>query len=398
MTVTPMPTRQIRNADLQTLVGILRTQHAAKIDVVVPADSLKSINGNIEVSGIDPVLDANGVTDPNGMYLPTKAADDSLGDKFGIPTKYVATMRERNTDLLDANINGWVAAERADNIVARNANPNYQGRSFLLRLMQGQVEGSDANGILRAVLSDRYGASDNLDTVMALLKGMREAGLDAHNIGTADLSDDRLYLRVEAPEISVMAPELLAGYRSPFSGAYGADNPTVYAGLVFRNSETGNGALSVTPELKVQVCSNGLVITKDAMRQVHLGSRLDQGTVRWSQSTIKAEENLITAKVKDAVTSFLTPEYLASAVQSLTATATKELTKPLDTVRVVARDLRFTDAETDGLLDHFARGGQMTAGGVMQAVTSFAQTIESVDRSNDFQSLGVRAMELAARA
>lgn len=386
-----LPTRTIRNADLGTLVGILRQQHHAKVDVVVPAHKLRSEGGRIRVEGLEAIMDENGVTDPNGLYLPTKTADAQIGDKFDIPSKYMTRMRDEAIPLYDANVNGWAAKE------IPSAAEGHKGRSFLLRLMMGDA-GEGTNGILRAVLSDRYGASDNLDTAMALLKGMKEAGLDAHNIGAADLSDDRLYLRVEAPEISVMAPELLKGYRSPFSGQSGDDLPIVYAGLVFRNSETGNGALSVTPELKVQVCSNGLIMTKDAMRQVHLGQRLEQGTVAWSRETIAAEENLITAKVKDAVKSFLTPEYLETAVASLTEKAGKELKKPLDTVRVVARELRITESETEGLLDHFVRGAQMTAGGVMQAVTSFAQTIESVDRSNDFQALGVRAMELAARA
>ena len=55
----------------------------------------------------------------------------------------------------------------------------------------------------------------------------------------------------------------------------------VFAGFVITNSETGCGAFSLTPRLVVQVCRNGMTITRDAMRVVHLGERLDQGVVTW---------------------------------------------------------------------------------------------------------------------
>jgi hypothetical protein len=39
----------------------------------------------------------------------------------------------------------------------------------------------------------------------------------------------------------------------------------------------GHGPFSITPRLIAQVCSNGYTIIKDAMREVHLGGRLDAG-------------------------------------------------------------------------------------------------------------------------
>ena len=64
---------------------------------------------------------------------------------------------------------------------------------------------------------------------------------------------------------------------------------------------------------------------------------------------------------------------------------------------MVASSCRFTDAEATGILNHFVKGGQMTSGGVAQAVTSFAQVIEDVDRANEFASKGVDAMLVAAK-
>ena len=50
-----------------------------------------------------------------------------------------------------------------------------------------------------------------------------------------------------------------------------------------------------------------------------------------------------------------------------------------------------------GRLAHFIRGGQLTAGGVMQAVTSVAQTLDDADTAADLESQALRVMDLAAQ-
>lgn len=383
-TATPLPERELRNADLQTLVGVLRAQHAQKIDVVAPASQLRMDEGRLVLTGLEPQMSDDGVTDVNGGYSTTRVADGHLAEKLGIPTDYLRRMRASNVELLDANVNGWL---HHDN----------ERRKFLVRALWGHdPDQLNSQGVVRAMLSDSYGFRDNLDTLMAMLQGLKEAGLDATSIRGADLTDNRLYVRVEAPEISVMAPELLRNYRSPFTGQSGKDCPIVYAGIVLRNSETGGGALSVTPELRVKVCDNGLVIKADQVRQIHVGKQLTEGNVSWSQETYNAEDKVTTLKVKDAVMSFLSAEYVSATVEKLEETATTTLDKPMDVVKTVAKTLRFTEAESEGLLDHFIKGGDTTAGGVMHAVTSYAQVIEDVDRANDFAGFGVAAMELAA--
>ena len=95
----------------------------------------------------------------------------------------------------------------------------------------------------------------------------------------------------------------------------GADNPVVFAGFVITNSETGCGAFTLTPRLVVQVCRNGMTITRDAIRAVHLGERLDEGVVTWSGNTQDKTLALITAKTTDAVAAFLDSGYVEPAVR-----------------------------------------------------------------------------------
>ena len=163
----------------------------------------------------------------------------------------------------------------------------------------------------------------------------------------------------------------------------------VFAGFVITNSETGCGAFTLTPRLVVQVCRNGMTITRDAMRAVHLGERLDEGVVTWSGNTLDKTLALITAKTTDAVTTFLDPGYVQRAVRAIESATpgTRSPTRRRRSARCRQR-LRFTDAQQADILAHFIRGGDVTAGGVLHAVTSAAQTQDDADTAHEMESAG----------
>lgn len=84
-------------------------------------------------------------------------------------------------------------------------------------------------------------------------------------------------------------------------------------------------------------------------------------------------------------------------VAEITAQAGREVEQPEQTVRHVAKTLRFDQDAADGILSHFIKGGQTTAGGVMQAVTSFAQTLDDGDAAAEMEAAALDALALAAR-
>ena len=49
-----------------------------------------------------------------------------------------------------------------------------------------------------------------------------------------------------------------------------------------------------------------------------------------------------------------------------------------------------------GKMAHFIRGGDLTAGGILHAVTSTAQTQADADTAHDMEAAGLRALEIAA--
>lgn len=402
----PLPPRSLRGGDVVTdLVPLLEQQRAQAMDLVLSRSQLAMHDGMLIVGGAEPQMHEDGVYDVNGAYRLTDNAHRQLAALFDIPWRYYSRMLYgtdkalHNLELLGQNVGSWAGRDP---------------KKVLLRILWGSDPAHpESMGVVRAVLSSRYGARDNLPTVIALLQGMRDGGISAENIVGCDLSDDRLYVHVVAPEIAVAAPALLAGYtpagrpelpqvfdHGPGAGfAYVDLNPNhvIQAGLVITNSETGKGKLKVTPRFRILRCMNGLQVTKDAMAKVHLGADMPEGVVVWSEETNARYDGLVRSQITDAVTSFLSEDYLAATVRRLEEEAGVELSNPQETVEQVSTKLGYTDSEKVDVLAHFVKGGQCTAGGVMNAVTRVAQDIDDVDRSHDFEATGIDAMRLAGQ-
>ncbi|SPL88424.1 Phage protein [[Actinomadura] parvosata subsp. kistnae] len=373
----PFPPLALRNATLDDLVDVLRAQHARKIDVIVPAERLRAVGTHLELVGTEPLVTEDGVTATAGRYLPTAHCDQDIATKLGIPAQYLRRTREEQPRLYEANINGWLQAD-----------PH---RRFLFRALAG----NGRTGVGRALLSNSYKIVDNLDVLMAALAGITDSGV-AVQIDGADLTERRMFLRVACEQIHAYAPDLVTGYRSPFSGADAAAHPVVFAGFLLANSETGDGAFTITPRLTLQVCRNGMTINRDVLREVHLGGRMDDGVVRWSPDTLAKSMALITARARDAVRTFLDVDYVRAKIAELSRQACVDVAEPDQTIAFVATKLSFTKDQQQLILQHFIKGGALTAGGVMHAVTSAAQVLDDAEKAFELESRAVQAMHLAA--
>ncbi|MEU9891099.1 DUF932 domain-containing protein [Sphaerisporangium sp. NPDC051011] len=379
---TPAPAEVLttRHADLKDLVTLLRDQQGRKVDVVAPPTALRAERGRLIISGTEPILTPTGVTSTDGVYRPTATCEKGIAEKLKINLPYLRKCRDEAIDLWDVNVNGWLDRVPRDH-------------KFLIRGFRGSGGGP---GIARALLSDSYKRVDHLDVLTAALDGVEQAGVPI-TIQGCDLTEQRMYVRVYSPAVQVLAPKLLEGYRSPFTGAEGAANPVVWAGFVITNSETGCGAAAITPRIVFQVCDNGHTITADSHRAVHLGGKLDEGVIDWSGQTHQKNLELITAKTTDAVRRFMTPAYVQKIVTTMEAKAGVPIVRPAETIHLVSQQLRFSDQQQDAILGHFIKGGDLTAGGVMHAVTSVAQTLTDADTAHEMESRALQALQHAAR-
>jgi hypothetical protein len=384
-TPQPQPTTDLlRHGDLATLVGILNDQAARKHDVIVPArDLLVTGDGMLTIPVVEHELSLDGVTDTMSMvpfnWNATAAAH--LADRTGIPFAYWQRMANDDPTLLATNVNHWLAQD---------------DRSFMVRSL---LASGDRPGYVRAVMSDRYAAMDYLDTLMAVLDGVRAAGVDVtvnrENGGGVDLTERRMHVKIVAPQVAVAAQHLLGKYRSPFSGASGNDLPLLFAGISITNSEVGHGSFTVAPRIVVQVCKNGMTRTQDVLRKVHVGGQQAEGVVRWSLDTQKKRLDVLVAEVRDAVQQFLTVDYLAHVVADMEAAADTKVTKPQQAIEVVAKGLGYTKAQQEALLTHFIDGGDTSLLGIAHAITSVAQTVEDADQAADMEADCWKALDLA---
>lgn len=368
----------LRNAGLAEIAETLKAQADARFDVVAHSSSLRMSGGDLLVAGADAEITETGVTPIETHLVPTPIFDEGVASRLDIPIRYIRKMRDGGqAELLDANVNTWLAAS---------------DRQWFVRGFKADAE--DA-GVARAFLSDRFNCYDNYDVLLAALKGIRDAGVAVNVVG-ADLTERRMTVRVEAPEVQALAPALLKNYRSPFTGETGADNPVVFGGFIISNSETGGGAFTITPRLVVLVCRNGMTITKDALRKVHLGSKMDEGLIRWSDDTNRKNVELVTAQARDAVNTFCNTAYVEAKIAEIEDAAGVKVAEPTKVIEKVSKALSFTKDESEGILGHFIQGGDLSAGGVMAAVTSFAQTVQDPDRANEIEEAGLPALAAAA--
>jgi hypothetical protein len=285
--------------------------------------------------------------------------------------------------LFDANTNGWL-----------DRSPD---RRFMLRILRSDASGADGtHGVVRAALSDKYRRMDHLDMLMGALDGVRRSGARVEVDG-CDLTDRRMYVRLYAPDVQALAPQLLARYRSPFDSRPGSELPVVWGGFELTNSETGCGAFSIVPRLMVRVCRNGLVQEVGRIRRTHVGARRDDdGVIDWSRDTDRAHLELLASQVRDAVAAYLSPQYVAEQVRQLEQVAGTAVPRPDDTLRVLGREMRWTEQQQRDLLAHFVAGSDLTAGGVMHAVSSLAQVQPSADVAYDLERQAIPAMRRAA--
>jgi hypothetical protein len=369
-----------RNIGVENLAATLKDQSTRAVDVIAGAAAIRCVDGNLVLNGTEPTIGPDGVTMTAGTYAMNDNALNNIGDKLSIPIPYLRRMAADNVPLLDANVNSWLERDH---------------RRFLIRCLRRD----NGPGIARAFLSDRYARIDNLDVLLAALDGIRKAGVNT-TIADCDLTDRRMYLRVVSPDVQVAAPQLLKNYRSPFDGRRGSDLPIVSGGFLITNSETGCGRFGIAPWLRVEVCGNGMTVERSAMLRTHLGAKItdDDGVLEPSPETVQHTLNLIMSQTTDAVRAFLDIDFVTRAVRDIEKAAGVGVDEPDATIKVVGQRLRYTDEQQQSILAHFIRGGDLTVGGIMQAVTSVARTVADADAAYRLESTAVQALQVAATA
>lgn len=291
---------------------------------------------------------------------------DQLCQKLTIPPQYADKMLDSIPGLLDSNVNGWLKYE-SEQIKPRN---------FMFRTYSK----ADRDGLLRAVLSDKYFDISTfrlLNELLAVVAEMeKETGFKI-KAQPCDLTNENIFVRFIVPELEQKS-NILKFFKDAKTGN---QSDGFFSGVIFKNSETGRGMYSIAPRIITGASMAGHIFMDESVRRMHIGERLEAGTVEWSKETIESEIQSIMAKTRDAFRTWLSPEFLGQKVSLFEKAAETRLAFPIDTVVNIANKMVLPKKTTQSVLDYLNGCGMgETAFGVAQAFAGAAQRMAADDR------------------
>lgn len=290
----------------------------------------------------------------NRHILPTQSlVHDQIGARLGIPAKYYDRMMSEAPHLLADNVNHWF-----------RANPERR----MVRTMGGNV---------RAFLSDRFQRIEHeeiAEVALPVLMAIPEV-----KIVSCEITEKRLYIQTVSPRVE----------REVKVGDY------VQAGVVISNSEVGAGAVSVRPLVYRLKCLNGM-IGADGFKAYHVGRRIEDTAELWRDDTRKADDRAVLLKVRDMVTAAVDETRFAAQIEkmrNLVAIETPAV-NVAGAVEMLAAKVGATQEEGNSILAALIKGGDLSAWGMLNAVTAQAHTAKTYDRAVEFEAAGGQLLEL----
>lgn len=338
---------------LQGLLATLEHQESLKHDVVANSQQhLIFYEGKLRIMGLKGAFTE---------FIPTEHFHRQVADKLEIPLPYYKKMLQDATHLLDENANHWLKAE---------------AKNFLVRTFKDASE--QYKNEARAFLSDRYAMIDNHQVLIEALEAIKSTGLHI-DIVNAELSDTRMYLKVVCPDVEVKANEMLKNYSIAKTRGSG-----VISGFTLQNSEIGAGSFKISPRGVVLACTNGLISTRDELKNVHLGSKMDELGFNQNKDVMNANLKLIREQIKHAVKIFLSKEYLTKLVDVYTELGQPKIEAPVQRViEVVGKQYNITEDRKANILKYFIEGGDTRRMGLASAMTREVQDLDNADLKND---------------
>lgn len=283
-----------------------------------------------------------------------------------VPTDALVRARAINVDVADGAVvlsaKGMPAAPTSDHALSQLCARIGMPRAYLRELLVGSKEhpalgklaeqnlatllreGDDqrflvraAQGEWRGVMSDAYKRIDARPTLEAFMNASTKAGLvPVHGIA----SETKTSMRALLPVVFEPAP-----------------NEVICFGLNWQNSDFGAGANSVDVFMLRLWCTN-YAISERALKQIHIGKRLDAETFSQRTQLLEAKANI--SAVTDIVTRALAPERVDLYLNAITQAASQNIdaNKALDAL-VKSNDLskgerkligeKFTSADVEML-------------------------------------------------
>lgn len=329
---------------IEKLYDELDRQREARTDLIANTKNLM-VNSTRGTSLISVATDNDVLS-----YAVSEVAHRQIAERLNIPYKYYERMRLDYPELLDQNINGWLARTP---------------EKRMLRTLDGK---------LRAFLSDRYRRLDNLELVDHVLPVLAE--MKGCDIVSCDVTETHLYLKIINKALKT---EVVPG-------------DVVQAGFVISNSEIGLGALKVEPLVYRLICKNGMISKDYSHKKYHTGRQVDDtdnAYELYSDATLEADDKAYFLKVQDIVRAAVDETKFALTVDKLRASMEiSTANNPVETVEILGDRYLLNKNERGSILRHFIKGNDLSHYGLVNAVTRASQDIEDYNRATELERIG----------
>ncbi len=347
----------IAGTPLSELAQQLITERQAQRDFIADTRRLR-----VHPDGSGIRVELEGPSDPV-VAVPTRFALGQMATHYKIPWVYVERMAQSGAGaLLAENLAYWFSEQPATRLLRTRG-------------------GTDVE--LRAFLSRKYRPLDNYELAEAVIPILERPGV---RIVSARITETHFYIQATSERITAEVRK----------------DDVVQAGVVIANSEVGASSLRISPMVYRLVCTNGL-ISGSELRQHHVGRGLDagdEGTQEfYRDETRRAVDRAFWLRVVDTTGAAMNEALFAKLVDKLRVAAGEALdAKPAEIAEVVARRFGLTESEQEGVLTHFAVGGDWSRYGVINAVTRAAEDAPTYDRAIELERIGGEILELPSSA
>jgi hypothetical protein len=334
--------------DLKSVIDSANHAKEFKKDIIVDASCIQVSTMNVDKKGLDDKVTSSReltFSFPELGQLPlTDWAHTQVSGVSKIPRVYYNRMlQDGATDLLKQNVDRYFPRS---NGVINDSQGNVTGvnkRKQLFRTLDGRIRG---------VVSSRFRALDNADTLVMAMEKLVE--YDA-KIQQAFINDTNIYLKATTPRLT---QEVRVG-------------DVVQQGILIKNSEVGSGALSIEPLYWRLWCANG-AISQGAFREIHLGSDKAEGL--YSEDTLLSESELVHKKVRDIISKIFNGDLLAKYADDARRSADERIENPVQYVNDVSASFKFSEQLRDSILNKFIEQKDDTRWGLSNAVTDLAKS------------------------
>ena len=340
---------------LQELAIEISQQNAAKVDYLVNTESMEFGTEGTQV--YLQLFDNEKI--PLEPLTVNSIAHQQLGTFTEIPAAYYNKMLTEHPSLLIQNLNEWI-----------HRKPDQR----MVRTLYGTA---------RAFLSNRYRRIDNMQIAEIVLPELQK--IEGAIFESCQLTDSRMYLKVVGPRLQAEV----------------APGDIVQSGVIISNSEVGQGSVAIQPLIYRLVCSNGMVVNDAGARasRRHVGrqNELDGNVELYASDTLEAMDAAFIKQIRDTVAAAVDQTRFDKVVDLMkNARDAKLNTQDIpNLVQLTGQKFGITESERGGVLQHLIEGNDLSLYGLSNAVTRYAQDVESYDRSTELEGVGYKILTMS---